>query len=320
VKQTRLSISRNTRHCMEKAAIRLFSVLLIVSLLLGNFPMPAQKVSASSTARTTESFTQLSSTKASYSKQLTTTQSRPKLRNQISNATASKVSQEQAAPIEFVENVGQADSRAKFQVNGSNAFLNITEDGFWLTATQIDPNSISKFTWRSPDSLLGSQTPSSGSEQSLQSEPQVNGVNLHVTFEGANPAARIEGFDRLSSKVSYFRGNDPQKWRADVPVWGGIRYVDLYPGVDLVITSKNGELVQRLESTTIATLNTLRTNSTSDLQTDAIDQVKLKVEGGDSLMVDQKDILVNTSMDRFQSHYFKRAQKVRSVYKEIPLL
>jgi hypothetical protein len=52
-------------------------------------------------------------------------------------------------------------------------------------------------------------------------------VNIKLSFVGANPHPRIEPFDRLDTVVSYFIGNDPDQWRPDVPVWGGVRYVDL---------------------------------------------------------------------------------------------
>ncbi|MBI4491550.1 MAG: hypothetical protein HY690_02010 [Chloroflexi bacterium] len=55
----------------------------------------------------------------------------------------------------------------------------------------------------------------------------------------------MEGFNRRDTVVSYFLGNDPARWRPNVPVWGGVRYVDLYPGVDLEISSEGGRLAQR---------------------------------------------------------------------------
>jgi hypothetical protein len=71
-------------------------------------------------------------------------------------------------------------------------------------------------------------------------------VNIKISFPGANPNARIEPFNRLDTVVSYFIGNDPAKWHVAVPVWGGVRYVDLYPGVDLELTGENGQVVPRL--------------------------------------------------------------------------
>jgi hypothetical protein len=60
-------------------------------------------------------------------------------------------------------------------------------------------------------------------------------IELKLTFPGSNPDVRIEPVKPLTTTVSYFLGSDPAGWRPDVPVYGGVRYMDLYPGVDLVL-------------------------------------------------------------------------------------
>ncbi len=67
---------------------------------------------------------------------------------------------------------------------------------------------------------------------------------------------RIEPFGAVDTTVSYFLGNDPAQWRPDVPVWGGVRYVDLYPGVDLVLGGSDG--AWRLEAAPAATTGQVR--------------------------------------------------------------
>ena len=64
---------------------------------------------------------------------------------------------------------------------------------------------------------------------------EVPGLALKLTFPGANPDVQIEPLNPLTTTISYFLGNDPDQWRSAVPVYGGVRYVDLYPGVDLVL-------------------------------------------------------------------------------------
>jgi hypothetical protein len=102
--------------------------------------------------------------------------------------------------------------------------------------------------------------------------PSPNVVNLRLSFPGANPHPRMEPFDRLDTVVSYFIGNDPAKWHVAVPVWGGVRYVDLYPGVDLEITGRDGHLDWRLA---------LR-NPQSEIRNPA---VRLRIEGADAVEV-----------------------------------
>jgi hypothetical protein len=144
-----------------------------------------------------------------------------------------------SSPVMFIENVGQFDGGAQFQVRGGDGTIWLAESALWITVLER--------------SAVGGQLSVNQdrhgalSTRNLQSEIQNRkGVNIKLSFSGANPHPRLEPFDRLETHVSYFIGNDPTKWRADVPVWGGVRYKDLYPGIDLEITSENGHLVQRL--------------------------------------------------------------------------
>jgi hypothetical protein len=44
----------------------------------------------------------------------------------------------------------------------------------------------------------------------------------------------VAGLDELPGKSNYFIGNDPSKWRTNVPTYGKVEYRDVYPGVNLV--------------------------------------------------------------------------------------
>jgi hypothetical protein len=101
-----------------------------------------------------------------------------------------------------------------------------------------------------------------------------------LTFPGANPHPRLEPFDRLDTVVSYFIGNDPDQWHPDVPVWGGVRYKDLYPGIDLELTCENDRLVQRLVAQPGANLNAVR----------------LCVDGADALALDGDRLRLTTAL------------------------
>ena len=57
---------------------------------------------------------------------------------------------------------------------------------------------------------------------------------LRMRLAGANPHAQIEGIDEMRAKANYFIGNDPKKWRTDVPMYAKVRYRNIYPGIDLV--------------------------------------------------------------------------------------
>jgi hypothetical protein len=58
----------------------------------------------------------------------------------------------------------------------------------------------------------------------------------------ARAGAPAEGVDELAGKVNYFNGNDPAKWRANVPTYGRVRYTEIYPGVDVVYYGNQRQL------------------------------------------------------------------------------
>lgn len=118
----------------------------------------------------------------------------------------------------------------------------------------------------------------------LQEETR-RGVALKVSFPGANPHPRIEPFQRLETSVNYFVGNDPAKWRTNVPVYAGVRYVDLYPGVDLELTGEAGRWAWRL---------VCRANCQSSLQ-----NVRLRIEGADELALEGDALHLSTAVGEF---------------------
>jgi hypothetical protein len=59
---------------------------------------------------------------------------------------------------------------------------------------------------------------------------------------GANAAAKVTGLAELPGKSNYFIGNDPKKWRTNVPNYAKVKYADVYPGVDLVYYGNQGKL------------------------------------------------------------------------------
>ena len=55
---------------------------------------------------------------------------------------------------------------------------------------------------------------------------------------GGNPAAKAIGANPLPGNVNYFIGDDPKQWHANVPTFGGVKYQDMYAGIDLVYYDK----------------------------------------------------------------------------------
>src|SRR5438309_900804 len=112
-------------------------------------------------------------------------------------------------PLYFEANQGQSDPQVRFLARGGGHTVFLTPTEAVLVLTKQDP--------------------------SLQTV-------LRMTFMGASPQAQIMGQREVAGKANYFLGNDPAKWRTNVPTYAAVRYEGLYPGVDLVYYGNNQQL------------------------------------------------------------------------------
>jgi hypothetical protein len=168
----------------------------------------------------------------------------------------------------FIENTGQFPDSVLFQVWSRPTTMWLAEDAIWITVVE--------------SSYVDTLERSSGRYDDIEREDKpLRSVNLKLSFPGANPHPRLEPFDRLDTVVSYFTGSDPAQWRPAVPVWGGVRYLDLYPGVDLVV---GATLPWRLEVRDGADLSAVR----------------LRVEGADAVALGSgQHLRLTTSLGDF---------------------
>ncbi len=80
-------------------------------------------------------------------------------------------------------------------------------------------------------------------QRTTDNKPRTTDAVLRIQLVGANASARVTGTDDLPGKANYFIGNDPSKWRTDVPTYAKVKYEGVYPGVDLVYYgTRGGEL------------------------------------------------------------------------------
>ncbi len=113
-------------------------------------------------------------------------------------------------PVSFEANIGQADAAVEFLAHGQNGNLLLTRSEAWLAL-------------------------------------QINGVEkgprlLRLMLAGANAGSKPEGLDPLAGKANYILGNDPKRWRTDVPTFAKVKYHGVYPGVDLIYYGNQQEL------------------------------------------------------------------------------
>lgn len=176
-------------------------------------------------------------------------------------------------PLMFIENVGQFDEQVRFQVRGNKKTIWLTQDAIWITLLQPT----------SDDSQGGKIIESAESNWILEDtidHESIAGtrVNIKLSFDGANPSPQLQPFNKLETSFNYYLGSDPRKWHDNVPAWGGIRYKNLYPGVDLEITGDNNQWAWRLTGNT------------------TMSDVCLSVEGAKNLSINNNRLILATTI------------------------
>jgi len=154
-------------------------------------------------------------------------------------------------PLSFEANQGQTDEQVKFVSRGSGytLFLTGTEAVLALNQPQPAPPKSGRTQrdapmerWR-PAGLGGfSQLltpPGAGKMPALHTQ---EGATLRLKLIGANPKPEVRGVEELPGKSNYFIGNDPSKWRTNVPNYAKVEYRDVYRGINLVHYGNGGQL------------------------------------------------------------------------------
>ena len=132
-------------------------------------------------------------------------------------------------PLSFEANQGQTDTQVKFLSRGRGYAMFLTRRAETvLVLRRPSPKQDS----RHPTGLLAASKP--------KPEPVTPPVVVRMKLDGANATPQVEGLEELSGKANYFIGNDPAKWRTNVPTYARVQYHAVYPGVDLVYYGNRG--------------------------------------------------------------------------------
>jgi Beta-propeller repeat len=128
-------------------------------------------------------------------------------------------------PMSFEPNVGQSNKPIKFLTRGSGYTVGLTS-GSLLFAVER--------------SRRGPNTGLPGPHGNVPFRVRQTVVGLR--FMGSNPHPRIVPSDRLPGRVNYFIGNNSRRWNAGILTYGRIEYMNVYPGIDLLVHGSGGGL------------------------------------------------------------------------------
>jgi hypothetical protein len=179
-------------------------------------------------------------------------------------------------PLSFEANRGQADASVNFLARGAGYTLALspTEAVFVLTR-----RSDKKAQTVSPTlSGLDDSGATTREERDTDASRSETSAVLRMNLVGAKPDAGVEGLDELEGKVNYLTGNDPAKWRTDIPTFGRVRYAEVYPGIDVVYY---GNLKQLEYDFVVAPGRDARA---IELEFAGADRVEVEAETGDLLL------------------------------------
>jgi len=158
-------------------------------------------------------------------------------------------------PLSFERNDGQTDAQVKFLArgNGYTLFLTPSENVLALRKSRKAAVDV-----------------------------------LRIRMIGANPAPRVEGTGELAGKSNYFIGNDPKKWRTEVPNYAEVELKNVYSGIDLIYHgSAQGKLEYDFRLAPGADPNAIR----------------LSFEGENNLALDQRgDLIVSIGGQKLVEH------------------
>src|ERR1035441_1035339 len=186
----------------------------------------------------------------------------------ISAAHKALASTAMSLPLFFEPNQGQTAPQVKFLARGAGYGLFLTADEAVLKLQH---------------SALSSQHSEPGFQLSTLRSQLASSSVIRMKLEGANPGASVSGAEPLPGKSNYFIGNDPAKWRHNIPQFARVEYKSVYPGVDLVYYGDQGQLEYDFRVAPAADPNRIALSFTGAAST--------RIESGDLILAtDQGDV------------------------------
>lgn len=175
-------------------------------------------------------------------------------------------------PLAFTANQGQWPDSILFRADAGGAVMWFTRDGVYYQFTRrIDSSDVGQDP-RDPD-MFGSDVRTAGiltREDSVDRiPPRADGIDtdadsvefmmVRATFVGASPNPEIVAEGLLDFKCNYFLGNDPDRWRTNVPNFSAITFKEIYPRVDLHFSGdENGQVTYEFQEASGADLAEVR--------------------------------------------------------------
>ena len=146
-----------------------------------------------------------------------------------------------ALPLAFESNKGQLNPDVRFSARGNGYGLLLTDSESVLV---LQKHSDCKHFGARADVKLNTCAAQADENKDVVRMKLAGVLSApveKVARDGAEPL-RVTGEDELPGKLNYFIGNDPTQWRTDVPTYAKVRYLGVYPGIDLIYYGNQRQL------------------------------------------------------------------------------
>jgi hypothetical protein len=134
-------------------------------------------------------------------------------------------------PLSFTKNMGQWDDRVLFRASAGGAAMWFTKEGVTYQFARRIPSPASPLPVGEGWSQTGERA--APFNRFGYTRDSIEQLILTAKFLNANPNPEVVAEGQMEYKCNYFLGNDPTKWRSDVPNYEAITFRDIYPGIDL---------------------------------------------------------------------------------------
>ena len=158
--------------------------------------------------------------------------------NPVTRDTINAASGRYSSPLFFERNQGQSTPDVGFLSRGKGYTAFLTSGNLTLALRTFEGNIASNATERRPNAR---RTTIHDLERLAKSKsPAVSTFAISLIGSNTNPVVSAEV--PLPTKVNYFIGRDPKRWRTNVETFARIRYRSVYPGIDLVYYGNQGRI------------------------------------------------------------------------------
>ncbi len=174
-------------------------------------------------------------------------------------------------PATFTKNLGQWPDEILFRASDRGTVYWFAKDGVYYQFT------------RGKSTPETSPFDAASVAEAIPAPAEYEVLMIRARFKNLNPDVHVRADRLIDYKCNYFLGDDPAKWRTDVPNYESITYENIFDGINLTFANANQQLECKLEISPGADLGQVLIvyDNVSSLLIDGDGKLQLETPWGD---------------------------------------